>query len=51
MSEAVIVGEDKKSVDPVELFGVSDRYQFVKVLGQGAYGIVWYAERSGLESK
>lgn len=29
------------SPNPLESFGVSDRYDFKKVLGQGAYGIVW----------
>lgn len=27
--------------DPLESFGISERYQLNKVLGQGAYGVVW----------
>ncbi len=27
--------------NPLDSFGASDRYDFIKVLGQGAYGVVW----------
>ena len=26
-----------------QTFQVSEKYEFVKEIGQGAYGIVWYA--------
>lgn len=40
MYEAVSMN-DNKNQDPKEFFGEFDRYEYKKVLGQGAYGIVW----------
>ena len=40
MYEAVSINDDKNK-DPQEIFGHFDRYAYKKVLGQGAYGIVW----------
>lgn len=36
-------GEDKKVHRPEEYFRFSHRYQYLRLLGHGAYGLVWYA--------
>lgn len=42
MQEPIYSDFGSKSPNLSELFGDSDRYDYTKVLGQGAYGIVWY---------
>lgn len=32
---------ETKPQDPSELFGDMDRFEYIKILGQGAYGVVW----------
>ena len=41
MYESVYSETDGKPQSLKEIFGDSDRYDYTKVLGQGAYGIVW----------
>lgn len=42
MHDSVYTEAEAKSPNLKEIFGDSDRYLYTKVLGQGAYGIVWY---------
>lgn len=37
-----IYGEDKRISRAEEYFRFSQRYQYVRLLGHGAYGLVWY---------
>ena len=41
MHESGYAETDSKSPNLKEIFGDSNRYDYSKVLGQGAYGIVW----------
>lgn len=41
MYDAVYSEAEGKAHNLNEIFGDSDRYEYTKVLGQGAYGIVW----------
>lgn len=41
MYDSIYSEEEAKSPSLKEIFGDSDRYDYTKVLGQGAYGIVW----------
>ena len=41
MNEVVYSEPENKPLNLNELFGESERYEYNKVLGQGAYGIVW----------
>ena len=43
MQEQIYSDFGTKSPNLNEIFGDSDRYDYTKVLGQGAYGIVWYS--------
>ncbi len=36
-----IYGEDKRVSHPEEYFRFTGRYQYVRLLGHGAYGMVW----------
>lgn len=42
MQDSTYIETEAKSPNLKEIFGDSDRYVYTKVLGQGAYGIVWY---------
>lgn len=44
MQEQIYSDFGSKSPNLNEIFGDSDRYDYTKVLGQGAYGIVWYSK-------
>ncbi len=37
-----IVGHDKRVAKPEEYFRLPPRYKFNRLLGHGAYGLVWY---------
>ena len=41
MYDSVYSEEENKTLNLKETFGYSERYDYTKVLGQGAYGIVW----------
>lgn len=41
MYDSVYAEVEGKSQSLKDIFGDSDRYDYIKVLGQGAYGIVW----------
>ncbi len=41
MYDSVYSEAEVKTQNLKEIFGDSDRYEYTKVLGQGAYGIVW----------
>lgn len=41
MYDSIYSEEESKPLNLKEIFGESDRYNYLKVLGQGAYGIVW----------
>jgi hypothetical protein len=40
--EADHEGLERKDLEASKIFAGFDRYEYIKVLGSGAYGVVWY---------